>query len=149
MQTWLKTVGLATQQEILNPFQGSRARGNSISHSLASIKDSFTPRNRSRRELNTSTENRTKAKDETDHQHFYKPICWDEKELRMEAADAFSKKLQLQEVYTSAASEVSFFEPVRQGWRVLGGTMPDVISWCILTSERNDKRKFFCVCTQN
>lgn len=136
MQTWLKTVSIATQQEIHNPYANTRVRGTSISHGISVIKSSITTsRSKSRDDINTE------RKVEEIESIYYKPICWNERELKNEAGDAFSNKLQLQEVYTNDNVEVSFFDPARQGWRVLGGTINDILTWCILTSEINDKRK--------
>ena len=147
MNTWLKTLELATQRDIVNPFEFDRSRSSSLSHGLTALKESFSiplPRRRTKDSLpSPSSSGASSHRDE--NEYYYKYVCWDLAELKAEGGEAFSEHLQFEEVYLHANHHTTEAEklshPMRQGWRLLGGTLNDIVCWCLLSSERGDKSK--------
>ena len=162
MTAWLSTLELATQLSIHNPFQFTRSRGSSISHGIAALRETLSaPRIRRTSAANSSrvdpvsgagamresnsgqrAAGQRAAAQREDAEQFYKYVCWDADELLAEGGPAFSGRMQLQEVYLndSGSDLHPLADLVRQGWRMLGGTLSDIVCWCLLSSERGDKR---------
>ena len=61
----------------------------------------------------------------------YLPVYWEKESLEKESFECFSSNLQLDEYYGNASDDT-----VQQGWRVLGGTLEDLVLWCIITSDQ-------------
>ena len=145
MQKWLTTLELATQQEIHNPYKFSRSRGNSISHTILVVRNTITPRGRGSKEYISPRSHSEKIASVTESLPYYKPTCWVIEELKKEGSSVFSSDLAFQEVYSNDIDDGPFAQDVRQGWRVLGGQFTDILCWCILASDRQDKRMYIMI----
>ena len=60
----------------------------------------------------------------------YLPIFWDPAEIQTDSMGCFSPQMQLEEYFDNSEADT-----VRQGWRMQGGTIPDLVLWCFVTTD--------------
>ena len=118
---WIRSFELATQQEVKKVVK----RGGSVSlqQFANSVKDLklFAGGSQGEKSSHPVTDINKRS---------YIPVYWETETLEQDSFGCFSKKLQLDEYYDNHG------ETCVQGWRVLGGSLSDLVLWCIVTSDQ-------------
>ena len=117
---WVRILELATQQDIRKVVKSVPAR--SLQLLAGSVKDLKNM---------ASSGSVSEEEEEMEWKRSYLPVYWDEEQLKAESFGCFSPHLQLDEYYGNSG-----VDGVKQGWRVLGGTLEDIILWCLITCNR-------------
>ena len=140
-QEFIKILSLAIQQPIHYPFQvsSSGSHTTAIDYFKSSLKITNKKKLAEIKKIVNQTGN------DKPFEGYYKPIRWDINELRAEAAELFSEFIQFQEIYNTERDSLpkldssSSYTPIQHGWRILSGSLSDIILWCLLTSDRSQK----------